>query len=90
MIIDRPPKSDETPLQRVLNGHENSISGKWKPDARFYEKVGINQKRFGMLLRGDLPMYGFEAKALADFFNTSAMYLLDIPTAPATPLTQSV
>lgn len=59
----------QTPLQKAVGQYEERLRGKWKPNSRFYESVGINQKRFGMLLRGELPMYGFEAKSLSVFFN---------------------
>lgn len=60
--------NSNTSVQKVLNRYQERIKGKWRPDERFYKEVGINQKRFGMLLRGELPLYYFEAKALAKFF----------------------
>lgn len=59
----------QTPLQKAVEQYEGRLRGKWKPNSHFYNEVGINQKRFGMLLRGDLPMYGFEAKKLSAFFD---------------------
>ncbi len=61
----------ETPLQRVVHKYENRICGKWKPDTRFYQQTRINQKRFGMILRGKIEMTVKEAIALAQFFNVS-------------------
>jgi len=58
-----------TPLQKVVEQYEDRLRGKWKPNSHFYNEVGINQKRFGMLLRGELPIYGFEAKRLSVFFD---------------------
>ncbi len=58
----------QTPLQKVVEQYEERMLGKWKPDDRFYKELGINQKRFGMLLRGELPIYGFEAQKLSTFF----------------------
>jgi len=58
----------ETPVQKALMQYEDSIGGRFKPDTRFYTKVGINPKRFGQLLRGDKQVMGFEAKKLSDFF----------------------
>lgn len=66
----------QTPIKTVVAQYEERIRGKWKPDTRFYREVGINQKRFGMLLRGELPMYGFEAKSLAQFFGVEVTELL--------------
>ena len=60
-----------TQLQETVQQYEERMGGKWKPDERFYRKVGINQKRFGMLLRGELNLYVFEAKNLAEFFEVS-------------------
>ncbi|AXE18580.1 hypothetical protein DR864_12845 [Runella rosea] len=60
--------SNQTPVQDALNKYENRIGGKFKPDERFYGKVGINHKRFAQLVRGEKPLYGFEAKNLASFF----------------------
>lgn len=58
----------QTPLQKVVKQYEERMRGKWKPDERFYKEVSINQKRFGMLIRGELPIYAFEAKSLSEFF----------------------
>ncbi len=43
-----PPK----PRFKVVSNYEERICGKWKPTNTFYEHVKINQKRFGMMLRG--------------------------------------
>lgn len=58
----------QTPLQKAVEQYEALICGKWRPNNHFYNEVGINQKRFGMLLRGKLPMYVFEAERLSAFF----------------------
>lgn len=55
-------------LSDALITYENRISGKFKPDVRFYRKVGINQKRFGQLLRGEKPIFYHEVESLAKFF----------------------
>lgn len=59
----------QTPIKSALMQYEERIGGKFKPDTRFYTKVGINPKRFGQLIRGDKPVMGFEAKNLSNFFN---------------------
>lgn len=66
----------ETVVQEALKGYENKIGGRFKPDNRFYRKVGINQKRFGQLLRGEKPIMGFEARNLAQFFGVSLESLI--------------
>lgn len=58
----------QTPLQKVVKQYEERMRGKWKPNSKFYNEIGINQKRFGMLIRGELPIYAFEAKSLSEFF----------------------
>lgn len=70
-------KNNQTSIQTVLAQYEVRIKGKWKPNVHFYKEVGINQKRFGMLLRGELPMYGFEAKALSEFFGVQITEILN-------------
>lgn len=57
-----------TYLEQIISEYEEKVFGKWKPDRRFYEKVGINQKRFGMLVRNEINMLLPEAKALSNFF----------------------
>lgn len=59
----------QTPIQNTLAQYEDRIGGKFKPDKRFYNKVGINPKRFGQLLRGDkIPLLD-EASRLSEFFS---------------------
>jgi len=57
-----------TYLEQVIGDYEDKVFGKWEPDRRFYDKVGINQKRFGMLVRNEIDMLLSEAKTLSDFF----------------------
>lgn len=57
-----------TYLEQVIAEFEDKILGKWEPDRRFYDKVGINQKRFGMLVRNEIDILLSETKALANFF----------------------
>lgn len=68
----------KTPLQLAISEYETRNGSPFVPTRKlFYERVGINQKRFGMLMRGELPMYGFEAKALADFFGVEVTDILN-------------
>ena len=67
----------ETPLQRVVAKYEEHICGKWKPTNHFYKHVRINQKRFGMILRGELVMNVDEAKTLANFFKVPTNDLIN-------------
>jgi hypothetical protein len=59
----------ESQLGNALTQFENRIGGKFKPDKRFYNQVGVNQKRFGQLIRGEKPIYGYEARNLSEFFS---------------------
>ena len=65
-----------SPIQNALDQYEERIGGKFKPNERFYKKVGINQKRFGQLIRGEKPIFGFEAQNLASFFGKDMMFFL--------------
>lgn len=67
----------KTTLQAALDQYEDSIGGKFKPDDRFYSKVGVNPKRFGQLLRGEKPIYGHEARSLSLFFKVSLDEMCD-------------
>lgn len=59
----------QTPISTTLAKYEDRIGGKFKPDKRFYEKVGINSKRFGQLVRGEkIPLLD-EASRLSEFFS---------------------
>ena len=41
----------------------------FKPNQEFYNKVGINRKRWGQISRGEIDPTITEAKAIADFFH---------------------
>ncbi|MEZ4904243.1 MAG: hypothetical protein R2822_22070 [Spirosomataceae bacterium] len=58
----------QTPLQVIAAQHEEKIGLKFAPDKRFYQKIGINSKRFGQLLRGEKTLNVNEAKSLSEFF----------------------
>jgi hypothetical protein len=69
-------ESNKTPLQVVVQKYEERIGSKFKPTEIFYNKVGINQKRFGLLARGQINMMVVEAKALCEFFDIPLTMLL--------------
>lgn len=59
----------QTPISKTLALYEDRISGKFKPDSRFYQAVGINSKRFAQLVRGEkIPLLD-EASRLSEFFS---------------------
>jgi hypothetical protein len=43
-----------------------------KPKMSFYDKVGINQKRFGQLMKGTAVANAVELRAIADYFKIDA------------------
>jgi hypothetical protein len=65
-----------TQLSMALQGYEDRIKGKFKPDRRFYTAVGINQKRFGQLVRGTSDITRTEILALSRFFEIPVTDLL--------------
>lgn len=67
---------NESAVKGALKGYENRIGGRFKPDVRFYQKVGINQKRFGQLVRGEKPILGYEARNLSQFFGVALESLI--------------
>jgi hypothetical protein len=57
-------------IQKAVTEYENRIGTPFKPTVKlFYQKVNINQKRFGQLLRGEKEPVTSELKALSSFFN---------------------
>ena len=46
-----------------------------KPKMSFYDKVGINQKRFGQLMKGTAIANILELRAIADYFQIDANQL---------------
>lgn len=52
---------------------ENAIQSNphfvFKPNLGFYKAVGINSKRWGLLIRGQLELKQSEIQALANYFN---------------------
>ncbi|WP_221390810.1 helix-turn-helix transcriptional regulator [Dyadobacter sp. NIV53] len=61
----------QTSIKIAIDRYENNIGCRIKPDRLFYNKIGINQKRFGQLLRGEKEPLISEAKSLAKFLGTS-------------------
>ncbi len=57
----------KTQLKKVLDNYSVKVGG-YKPNPIFYEKTGINHKRFGQLLRGEKELLTSELKSLSDFF----------------------
>jgi hypothetical protein len=61
--------NEQNSISQALDAYENRIGATLKPDSRFYNKVGINQKRWGQLVRGEKPPFFFELKNLSELWD---------------------
>ncbi len=50
--------------------------GQFRPNKAFYEKIGINSKRFGLILRGKQHPTIPEVKSIANYFQVDINELL--------------
>jgi hypothetical protein len=66
----------QTAIGRVVAGFESRIGLSIKFDERFYNRTGINQKRWGMLKAGKLKANSDEIKTLAQVFDVPVTDLL--------------
>lgn len=48
----------------------------FKPDRQFYRRVNINQKRWGLIIKGQLSPTVDEAKSIAEFFDVKITELI--------------
>lgn len=48
----------------------------FKPDRDFYRRVNINQKRWGLIVKGQLSPTVDEAKSIAEFFEIEVAELI--------------
>ena len=55
-------------ISDVIKSFEDRIGGKFQPDRRFYEKIGTNQKRWGLIVKGKAEPFLSEAQRISDFF----------------------
>lgn len=67
----------ENQVFKAVNDFENRLNITFKPNKKFYQNVGINQKRWGQIIRGDKPMYAFEAVKIASFFKVNLETILN-------------
>lgn len=63
-------------LTRAIELYERKIKTKFKPNREFYNYVGINQKRFGEVVRNNDKMIVSELLSLAKFFEVPVSDLL--------------
>lgn len=66
----------QTPINRVIEVFQDREGFTVKFDGRFYKRVGINQKRWGMLRAGSLKPTSDEIKSLAVAFKVPVTDLL--------------
>lgn len=72
-------ESNQTKLAQIVANHNDKLSksgGIFKPNNQFYTTVGINAKRWGLLVRGDLEISLKEAKSVCQFFGVPTTELL--------------
>ncbi|QHT65676.1 XRE family transcriptional regulator [Rhodocytophaga rosea] len=61
--MDRPKKTIAEAIE------EKQLPGTaWKPTKELYKKIGINQKRFGLILKGKIRPYADEITTIAEYF----------------------
>lgn len=58
-----------TVISNAIEGENKNLI--FKPSKDFYESVGINPKRWGLIYRGDLEPTLSEIQALANYFDIS-------------------
>lgn len=63
-------------LKQAITAYEVKIKTKFRPNRQFYEYVGINQKRFGDIVRNNGKMNVAELISLAKFFEIPVSDLL--------------
>ena len=62
-------------IEQIIKKKE--ISGLvFKPGKSFYEKVGIRQKRWGQIYRGEISPNITELKSIAEFFEVDIIELI--------------
>jgi hypothetical protein len=66
-------KTTQSNLQdKIREFYKLPIDFDLKPKMSFYDKVGINQKRFGQLMKGTALANSVELRAIADYFQIDA------------------
>ena len=64
-----------TTIKKIIKKRE-AVGFVFKPEKSFYETVGINQKRWGQIYRGEAEPLVSELKAIALFFNVELTELI--------------
>ncbi|QDK77772.1 hypothetical protein EXU85_03845 [Spirosoma sp. KCTC 42546] len=66
----------QTPISRAVEGFEKRIGLSIKFDGRFYNRTGINQKRWGMLMAGKLKPNSDELRNISEVFQVPVVDLI--------------
>ena len=68
----------QTPIQKQIKRLEDKkgIGFRFIPNHTFYSRIGINQKRFGMIRDGKIQAQANELKTLAKFFECNVEDLI--------------
>ncbi len=67
----------ESKLQdKIREVYKLPLDFEMKPKMSFYEKIGINQKRFGQLMKGTALANSVELRAIADYFKIDVNQLV--------------
>lgn len=63
-------------IQNVIKGKETEVF-KFVPNRPFYAKIGINRKRFGLIMRNELQPTYSELQSLAKYFEVELNTLVE-------------
>lgn len=61
---------ETNPIIVAVKNYESSLLTKFKPNRKFYDKTGINQKRWGKILCGEESPRISELKVLSEILKT--------------------
>jgi hypothetical protein len=70
-------------IKKIIDELETEVL-KFRPPASFYEKIGINKKRFWLLVRNEKPATVDELKAIASYFKVTFWELIEKENESAT------
>lgn len=63
-------------IKKIIDELETEVL-KFRPPASFYEKIGINKKRFWLLVRNEKPATVDELQAIANYFKVTFWELIE-------------
>lgn len=65
-----------TPIASAYDAYQQRVGMMIRPNSQFYERIGINRKRFAQLLRGEKSPTTDEIRELAKFFQINVTDLI--------------